>query len=1162
MRFSQVVANAAAWIEREGRVSYRALKLEFDLNDEVLEALKLELIEIRELAVDKDGKMLVWAGATPERDENHTVSGDAREPSAQAPHSALHSRSSFIVGDDPYLDEMDTTAERRHLTVMFCDLVGSTALSQQLDPEDLRNVVRAYQEAAAEIISRDGGYVAQYLGDGLLVYFGYPHAHEDDARRAVHAGLEIVEAIRKTRIPSQGTDEDRHLAVRIGIHTGLVVVGEMGGGTRREQLALGETPNVAARIQASAAPNSVVASVATTRLLDRLVVLEELGTQQFDGVAEPLETSRVVRVLDQGDDDDSSNPVRAGQILVGRHDELAILLRCWEQSKTGRGHTVSISGEAGTGKTALVRAIAAHVVREGCTRITFHCSPYHANSALYPLIKNLERMFRFEPDEPADQKLEKLERLLERFHRFDNEEVIPLFADLLSIPIADERYPPLNLGPEQQRQRTHEALTAWIVGAAKRRPVLLLWEDVHLADPSTLELLELSIEQTPTVPVFNVLTFRPEFSSPWLRRSHVTPITLDRLEPSQVEVMITYLSGGKTLPTRVVEEVISKTDGVPLFVEEVTKAVLESGFIRAVDDHYELTTPTLPSLEIPATLQDILMARLDRRPEVRGVAQLGAVLGREFTYEMLAALTNVDDTELLDRLEQLVDGDLLYQQGRPPRATYFFRHALIQDAAYQSLLRSVRQHYHRQISALFEKQFPDLVSAQPEVVAHHYTEGGRIEQAIPYWLQAGERATQRSDNAEAVGHLTKGLEILATAPATPPYMQLELALIKALGAPLMITKGWGSPDVERVFNRARELCLHLGETQQLYGVLASLWVFHLSGKTQLSDAQDLADQLLELARDADDPNLLLQGHLATAITRFYRGELAATRAHTREGLEYYDVKRDHSLVSVAGLDVGVVGHAYDALSLWLVGYPDQARHALAKGLKLAHELGHPYTHAWVLIMAAIFHTLERDMEAADAQAGAAIARATEFGFAQLVAWGSILQGLKLAEQGQYESSMAQMTKGLENYKASGLEVRLPFYLAQLAEVHRQSGVEEDGMAILDEALEISRRRGDAWYEAELHRLMGELSAPSQGAQATAPARRKAEACFHKSLEIARRQSAKSLELRTAISLAQLWQRHDKRVEARQLLSDIYNSFSEGFDTKDLQEAKALLEELE
>ena len=1149
MRFSQVVADAAAWIEREGRVSYRALKLEFELNDEVLEALKLELIEIRELAIDKDGKMLVWAGPKP-------------EPSAEAPHSALRSRPSFVVGDDPYPDDIDTMAERRHLTVMFCDLVGSTALSQQLDPEDLRNVVRGYQKAAAEIISRDGGYIAQYLGDGLLVYFGYPYAHEDDARRAVHAGLEIVKVIKKTRIPYQGADADRHLAVRVGIHTGLVVVGEMGGGARREQLALGETPNVAARIQASAAPNTVVASIATTRLLDRLVVLEELGTQKFDGVAEALETSRVVRVLDEGDDDDSSSPAHAGQILVGRHDELGILLRCWKQSKTGRGNTVSISGEAGTGKTALVRAIATHVVREGCTRLTFHCSPYHQNSALYPVIKNLARMFRFEPDEPADQKLEKLERLLGRFHPFDNEEVIPLFADLLSIPIAGKRYPPLNLGPEQQRQRMHEALAAWIVSAAKRRPMLLLWEDVHLADPSTLELLELSIEQTPTVPVFNVLTFRPEFSSPWLRGSHVTSITLDRLEPSQVEVMITYLSGGKTLPTRVVEEVVSKTDGVPLFVEEMTKAVLESDFIRAVDDRYELTTPSLPSLEIPATLQDMLMARLDRRPEVREVAQLGAVLGREFTYEMLAALTSVDDAELLDRLEQLVEAELLYQQGQPPRATYFFRHALIQDAAYESLLRSVRQHYHRQISALLEKKFPELVAAQPEVVAHHYTEGGRIEQAIPYWLQAGERATQRSDNAEAVGHFTKGLEILAASPATPPYMQQELAMIKALGAPLMITRGWGSPDVERVFNRARELCVHLGETQQLYGVLASLWVFHLSGKTRLTDAQGLADQLLDLARDADDPTLLLQGHLATAITQFYRGELAATREHTREGLEYYDVSRDHSLVSVGGLDVGVIGHAYDALSLWLVGYPDQARHALAKSLKLAHELGHPYTLAWALIMAAIFHSLEGDMQAADAQARAAIARSIEFGFAQLIAWGSILQGRQLAEQKQHEKSIAQMTKGLENYKASGLEVRLPFYLAQLAEVHRQSGTEEDGLALLDEALEISMRRGDAWYEAELHRLKGELILQSHTEQMTSPARREAEACFQKSLEIARRQSAKSLELRTVISLAQLWRRQEKRVEARQCLSEIYNSFTEGFDTKDLQEAKALLAELD
>ena len=1149
MRFSQVVADAAAWIEREGRVSYRALKLEFELNDEVLEALKLELIEIRELAVDKDGKMLVWAGPKP-------------EPSAEAPHSALRSRPSFVVGDDPYPDDLDTKAERRHLTVMFCDLVGSTALSQQLDPEDLRNVVRGYQKAAAEIISRDGGYIAQYLGDGLLVYFGYPHAHEDDARRAVHAGLEIVETIKKTRIPYPGADADQHLAVRVGIHTGLVVVGEMGGGARREQLALGETPNVAARIQASAAPNTVVASIATTRLLDRLVVLEELGTEKFDGMAEALKTSRVVRVLDEGDDDDSSSPARAGQILVGRHDELGILLRRWKQSKTGRGHTVSISGEAGTGKTALVRAIATHVVREGCTRLTFHCSPYHQNSALFPLIKNLERMFRFDPDEPADQKLEKLERLLGRFHPFDNEEVIPLFADLLSIPVAGKRYPSLNLGPEQQRQRMHEALAAWIVGAAKRRPMLLLWEDIHLADPSTLELLELSIEQTPTVPVFNVLTFRPEFSSPWLRGSHVTSITLGRLEPSQVEVMITYLSGGKTLPTRVVEEVVSKTDGVPLFVEEVTKAVLESGFIRAVDDRYELTTPSLPSLEIPATLQDMLMARLDRRPEVREVAQLGAVLGREFTYEILAALTSVDDAELLDRLEQLVEAELLYQQGQPPRATYFFRHALIQDAAYESLLHSVRQHYHRQISALFEKKFPELVAAQPEVVAHHYTEGGRIEQAIPYWLQAGERATQRSDNAEAVGHFTKGLEILAASPATPPYMQQELTMIKALGAPLMITKGWGSPDVERVFNRARELCVHLGETQQLYGVLASLWVFHLSGKTRLTDAQGLADQLLGLARDADDPTLLLQGHLATAITQFYRGELAAMREHTREGLEYYDVSRDHSLVSVGGLDVGVVGHAYDALSLWLVGYPDQARHALAKGLKLAHELGHPYTLAWALITAAIFHILEGDMQAADAQARAAIARSIEFGFAQLVAWGSILQGLQLAEQKQHEKSIAQMTQGLENYKASGLEVRLPFYLAQLAEVHRQSGTEEDGLALLDEALEISMRRGDAWYEAELHRLKGELILQSHTEQMTSPEQREAEACFQKSLEIARRQSAKSLELRTVISLAQLWRRQEKRVEARQCLSEIYNSFTEGFDTKDLQEAKALLAELD
>ena len=1161
MRFSQVVADASALLEREGRISYRALKLEFELDDEILEALKDELIGIRELAVDKDGKMLVWAGAAPVRDESirHAGRGHAADVSAQPPHSVFRNPLP-VLGVEPYPDAMDTTAERRHLTVMFCDLVGSTALSQQLDPEDLRNVIRAYQEAAAAIISRDGGHIAQYLGDGLLVYFGYPQAHEDDALRAVRSGLHIAEAIKTIHLPPQGAEHERHLAVRVGIHTGLVVVGEMGGGSRREQLALGETPNVAARAQASAAPNSVVATAATTRLLEGQVALQDLGTQEFDGVAEPIATARVVRLIDDADDVDGGILAHAGDVLVGRHQELGTLVRRWAQSEGGSGHTVLLSGEAGIGKTTLVRAIATHAVRRGCTRLTFHCSPYHQNSALYPLIKNLERMFRFEAEEPVEQKLQKLERLLSRFHPFDNTEVVPLFADLLSIPVPDERYPPLDMGPELRRQRTHEALAAWMEAEAKRRPALLIWEDVHLADPSTLELLELAMEQAPAVAALNIVTFRPEFSPPWRRRSHMTPITLDRLEPSQVEVMITYLSGGKTLPAQVVDEVVSKTDGVPLFVEELTKEVLDSTFIRAVDDRYELTTPKLPSFEIPATLQDLLMARLDRRPEVREVAQLGAVLGREFAYETLTALASMDESELCERLEQLVEAELLYQQGSPPRAKYFFKHALIQDAAYESLLRSVRQHYHQQIAVVFEKQFPDLVAAQPEVVAHHYTEGARFEQAVPYWLQAGQRAVQRSDNVEAVAHLTKGLEMLATSTTTES-MHDELALIKALGAPLMITKGWGAPEVERAFNRARELCQILGETEDLFGVLASLWVFHVSARTELKDAQELAQQLLDLAHETDDPTLLLQGHLATAITLFYRGRLATMREHVRRGLRLYDASRHHALVSVAGLDVGVVGHCYEALSLWLLGYPEQARAAIADGLSLADELGHPYTLGWALIMAAMFHNLEGDLCASDAQAEAAIARSRELGFSLFLAWGSILQGLKLADQGHHQRGIAQTKKGLENFKASGLEVRQPYYLAQLAEVCRQAGAVADGLAALDEALEISMRRGEAWYAAELYRLKGVLLLQSQDGGSATTAQRDAEACFQHSVDIARQQSAKSLELRSTLSLAQLWVQQDKRAEARQSLAEIYGWFSEGFATRDLQIAKDLLETL-
>ena len=1138
MKFSELVTNATAWLKREGRVSYRALRLEFNLGDAMLEALTEELIEIKECAVDKDGKMMVWSGESRVEAEIRI-----REVSA-APDGAP--RIEF--------EALDTTAERRQLSVMFCDLVGSTVLSERLDPEDLRQVIRTYQDTAATIIDAHDGHIAQYLGDGLLVYFGYPRAHEDDARRAVHAGLEIINAIKTISVPGQA-DEVQHLAVPVGIHTGLVVVGEVGTGDRREQLALGQTPNVAARIQASAEPNTLVISSATAQLVAGSVDLEELGTQRLGGVTAPLAVSRVVGVLD-----DSKGVLHAGSgsgvpFLLGRHEELGLLLRRWEQSKKGQGQTFLIKGEAGIGKTALTQAISAYAVREGFTRLTFYCSPYHRNSPFHPLIAHLKRMFRFEPDDSSSVKLEKIERVLERFHPFKLTEVVPLFASLFSLELNHEQYAPLDIGPEQQRQRTHEALNAWMVEEAKRRPALLIWEDVHLADPSTLELLELTFGETATIPVMNVLTYRSDFAPSWNLRSHMTQVTLDRLERSEVEAMITGLSEGKTLPAQVVDEIVDKTDGVPLFVSELTKMVLESDFLHVVDDRYELATQTLPSLAIPATLQDLLMARLDRWPEVRDIAQLGAVLGRDFSYEMIAKLSSVDESALRDRLAQLVDTELLNQQGRPPRAKYFFRHVLIRDAAYGSLLRSVRQHYHQQIAQLLEDQFPDTADVQPERVAHHYTEAELVEQALPYWLRAGERAVERWANAEAIAHYTRGLDVLQALPDTQARDQHELNLQMALGLPLMNAKGWGAPDVERVFNRARDLCQQLGETPKLFGILAGLCVFDLAGRSEMKVAGELAEQLLQLAEHENDTALLLQAHMANALTFFYRGEVTAARVHIERSISVYDPSQHHALIAVAGLDVGVAAYGYDALSLWLLGYPDQARAHSGEALTLAEELQHPFSSVWASVLAAMLHKLLGEKQATQDHVDAAIMRAQERGLTLFLSWARILQSAHLAAQGQHEPAVIQARASLNVFPASGTAVWEPFYRAQLAEIHGQAGELDEGLAVLAEALEINDRRGERWYEAELYRLEGELRMQSSDRQA-------AEASFQKALEIAIAQQAKSLELRAATSLAQLWQRQGKRDDAQRLLEGVCKWFTEGLDTSDMHVAKSLLKSIE
>jgi class 3 adenylate cyclase/predicted ATPase len=975
---------------------------------------------------------------------------------------------------------------------MFCDLVGSTALSTQLDPEELREVVRAYQRLCASVIGRFEGHLAKYIGDGLLVYFGYPVAHEDEARRAVQAGLGIVETISELPLPPH-IRLPQPLQVRIGIHTGLVVAGEMGTEDQPEHLAIvGETPNVAARLQGLAAPNTVVISAVTARLVQEAFNLEDLGPYVLKGVAEPMPVFRVRGPcdVDYAQEEALSDGV---PFLVGRDEEIGLLRRRWEQSKEGLGQVVLITGEAGIGKSSLVEVIRAQVAQEGLPRITFRCSPYHRNSALYPVITHLEYFLRFERADSVEAKLTKLEQTLQRY-RLPLEEVVPLFAALLSVPLSQGRYPALALPPQQQKQQTQDALVAWLLEEAEHQPLPVLWEDLHWADPSTLELLGLVIAQTPTAAMLHVLTFRPEFVPPWPPRSHMTPLTLNRLERPQVEMLVTRLAKGKTLPMEVVEYIVSKTDGVPLYVEELTKTLLESALLQEAADRYTLTGP-LSSVAIPATLQESLMARLDRLPAVREVAQLGAVLGREFAYEMLRTLGVMAEPILQDGLAQLVNAELLYQRGRLPRAKYIFKHALVQDAAYQSLLRRTRQQYHEQVAQMLVTHFPEVVETGPEVVAYHYTEAGCPAQAVTYWQRAGQRAAQRSAHHEAIGHLSKGLEVLQTLPDTPERTQQDLILHVALGGSLFAIKGYAAPEVEQVYTRARELCQQVGETPQLFQVLRGLFLFYLV-RGHMQTAQELAEQLLRHAERQTEVAPRMLGHYLLAIALFHRGVLGDAARHFEQAIAAYNLQQHRHLAHVYGIDLGVGARGFGALPLWLLGYPDQALAQSQEASTLAQELAHPFSLVFAQDWLAWIHQFRQEDQAAHDRAMGGTALATTQGFALYVAWGTVPQGWALTRQEQRAAGMAKMREGVEAAVATGSELFRPYFLVLLAEASGAAGQSEEGLRLLAEAQDVVARTGEGFYEAELYRLKGELTLQSS-VQSLESRVKEAEECFLK-----------------------------------------------------------------
>jgi class 3 adenylate cyclase/predicted ATPase len=1034
-------------------------------------------------------------------------------------------------------------AERRQLTVMFCDLVASTALSARLDPEDLREVIAAYQRAVAEVVTEFDGFVAKYMGDGVLIYFGYPRAHEDDAERAVRAGLSLIDAVARLDVKSV------KLRARVGIATGLVVVGDLiGEGSAREQSVVGETPNLAARLQGLAEPDAVVIAAGTRRLVGDFFEYGDLGAVEVRGIATPVRAWRVLRPSVVASRFEALHGA-ALTPLVGRDEEIDLLLRRWARTKAGDGQVVMVSGEAGVGKSRIAAALEERLHTEPHIRLRYFCSPYHQDSALFPFIDQLGRASGFARDDTPAAKLEKLEAVLAQAAPPDED--VAFLADLLSLP-ASERYRLPSLSPQRKKDRTLDALIRQLEGLARRKPVVMVFEDAHWIDPTSRELLDLTVERVRGLPVLLLVTFRPEFQPPWTGQPQVSMVALNRLDRRDRSVLVEQIAGGKALPNEVVAQIVDRTDGVPLFVEELTKNVLESGLLREEADRYVLDG-ALPPLAIPTTLHDSLMARLDRLGSVRLVAQIGAAIGREFSYELLRAVSRLPEDELQGALVRIVASELVFLRGSPPDAVYAFKHALVQEAAYRSLLNTTRQRYHLQIAQVFVDQFPESVDTRPELLARHYSEAGLPERAATYWHMAGQQASQRSAHKEAVAYLTRGLSALGSLPDTVERGKLELELQTALGPVLMASEGYASLNAGRAYRRAEDLCRRLGEPSQIFQVLLGLRQFnHIGGA--LESARELGEQLLAIARRTEDRTFLVQAHTMLGHSLCYLGEFTPAREHLEKAIALYDRRQHRAHVLLSGIDPGVLCRSASAWVLWHLGYPDQALERAHATIELATELSHPQSLAQALGATAQVHQFRREAEQAREFAEREIALASEHGFQMRVAMATILRGWAMADGSERAQGIAQMQQGFAAYRATGAGASGALYHSLLAERYERT---EDAHLALEEALAWASSSGEQWCEAEVYRLRGMLLL-----RQVIPDDVQAEHSFRRALDISKSQHAKSWQLRASVSLSRLWMGQGKHAAARQLLSQIYDWFTDGLSSPDLTGARQLLVELD
>jgi class 3 adenylate cyclase/predicted ATPase len=1042
------------------------------------------------------------------------------------------------------------TAERRQVTVMFSDLVGSTALSARMDPEDLREVISAYHKSVAETVQRFGGFVAKYMGDGILIYFGYPQAHEDDADRAVRAGLKLVAAVTalKSHVPLQ---------TRVGIATGLVVVGDLiGSGEAQERGIIGETPNLAARLQGIAEPNRVVIAEGTRKLLGNLFELEDLGAHDLKGISGPV---RAWAALRSSAAEGRFEALHASGLtaLVGRDEELELLLRRWSKAKGGEGQVVLLSGEAGIGKSRLTAALLERLTSEPHTRLRYFSSPQHTDSAFYPIIGQMERAAGLVHNDTPQAKLDKLDAVLAQTST--SKQDAALFAEMLSLP-NDGRYPALDPDPQRRRQRTLEALNLQMEVLSRSNPVLMIVEDVHWSDPTSLEAFGRAVDRVASLRVLLILTFRPEFQPPWIGRPHVTALTINRLAQRDIAAIVDGVAGNKLLPSNIRQDIIDRTDGIPLFVEEMTKAVLEAESQGAAE-HLVAAVPS-PALAVPASLHASLMARLDRLGPAKEVAQIGAAIGREFSHALLAAVVRKSDAELGLALDRLIQSGLLFRQGVPPHATYLFKHALVQDAAYGTLLREPRRALHARIAKTLESQFAEIPESQPELLARHCTEAGLIEKAAGLWGKAGQRSLERSALVEAAEQLTRTLDQIAALPATPALRREEIKLQVALITPLIHVKGYAAPETKAAAERARLLIEQAearGEPPEdpllLFSVLYGFWVANFVAFNG-DVCRDLAKQLLALAAKKGTAAPPMIGHYIMGNSLLFRGDLAEARAHYDKAVTLYAPSEHRPLAMRFGQDVRVAALSFRSWALWFLGYPDAALADADQALRDAREIGHAATLMFALALTPQANFLSANYATAIAANDELLAVADEKNARYWKAVGMVLQGNLFAVTDKASDAIQKITSGLTAFRSTGATLYVPSWLSSLARACADVGKLDDAWSCIGEAMTAIETTKQRWCEAEVHRIAGEIASLSPEPDAA-----KAEAYFERALVVARQQQAKSWELRAAMSMARLWRDQGKLQQARELLAPVYGWFTEGFDTLDLKEAKALLAEL-